>query len=76
MQLHLVESADAAAQLFVLPNLPSDKQRVEVIGEWRDQRGLEVEEVAVEDIETEVAHLRLDDPVSMVRGCDTVVVAG
>ena len=47
---------------MILPNLPSNEKRVVFVTERGDLRGLEVVEVAVQNVETKIAHFRLDDP--------------
>jgi len=62
VELHLVKSPNAASEFLVFPNLPGNEERVVFVTEGGDLRGLEVVEVAVEDIKTKVTHLMLDDP--------------
>jgi len=62
MELHLVEGSNATSEFLILPNLPSNEKRVVFVTERGDLRGLEVVEVAVQNVETKIAHFRLDDP--------------
>ena len=47
---------------MVFSDLPGDEEWIVLVTEGGDLRGLEVVEVAVQNVEAEVAHLRLDDP--------------
>ena len=47
---------------MVFSDLPGYEERIVLVTEGGDLRRLEVIKVAVQNIEAEVAHLRLDDP--------------
>jgi len=47
VKLHLIERSDAASELLVFPNLPGHEQRIVVVDEAGNLRGLEVVEMAV-----------------------------
>jgi len=62
VELHLVEGPNTTSELLILPNLPSNEKGIVFVTERWDLRGLEVVKVAVQNVETEIAHFRFDDP--------------
>lgn len=62
VQLHFVKGSNTASELLVFSDLPGDEEWIVLVTERGDLWGLEVVEVAVKNIEAEVAHLGLDDP--------------